>query len=679
MMTMCLAFLTAGAIAAAEPIDPQPAFAKLRPVPFTQVAVRDAFWAPRAKTTQTTTLPAALDACAERIRNFAIVAGCETGKLLIAAAPDSDLYKVIEGVAYSLAWHPSPALEKRTDAIIDTIASAQASDGYLNTQYMLPLDHPASPPPDDRQVLRFGYGVRWSGTPEEWPRGLGQLYSAGHLFEAAAAYFRATGKRKFLDVARRLADNVYAAFPPGQPIRFADHPEIEIGLIRLYEVTGERRYLDLANHIVHDGHPGRKVDLGRGESRKPFLEQRQAWGHCVRTSYLYAGATDVAAYLGREDTRAVIDSLWRSIVESRIYLHGGIGNGIDHEQHGDPFDLPNLDCYCECCANIAIGQWNHSLNLLYGDARYADIAEVEAYNGGLSGISLDGTAFFYSNLLTADLFRRKNQFSGVRRRYMFCCPSKLPGFVAGISRWAYAQSDTAVYVNLYIAGSADFCLGSNKVTVAVATEYPWDGDIKFTARPEKPLAFDLCLRIPGWTGQSPLPGGLYRYGDSTPSSVGLKINGRPASLPVVENGYARIRRTWQKGDTVELTLSMPIRRVYARDEVEADRGRVALMRGPILYCLEQADHKDLSVLKLVLPKDAELSATHRKRLLGGVTVLQGTALADGITPVAITAVPYYAWGNRGIGEMTVWPIEDPNWAKPPARRPPRTGREDFGP
>lgn len=664
-------------MATAAPADPKPQYAVLRPIPFTQVSVHDSFWAPRMKTTQEVTLPAALDACDERIRNFAIVAGTETGKLLIAAAPDSDLYKVIEGAAYSLAWRRAPELEKRVDAIIDTIASAQDKDGYLNTQYMLPLTHPASPPRTDRSVLRFGYGVRWSGTPEQWPRGLGQLYCAGHLFEAAAAYFRATGKRKFLDVACRMADNVYATFPPGQPIPFADHPQIETGLVRLYEATGEPRYLALADHIVHNGHPGRAVDFGRGESRLPFLEQRQAWGHCVRTAYLYAGATDVIAHLGRADTRAVVDSLWRSIVESRLYLHGGIGNGVDHEQHGLPYDLPNIDCYCECCANIAMGQWNQRLNLLTADGKYADIMEVEAYNGGLSGISLDGTAFFYSNLLTADLVRRRNQFSGVRRTYMFCCPSKLPGFVAGISRWAYATGDSGLYVNLYIAGGVTFEVDGCKVRMETATQYPWQGEIRIAMAPARPVAFDLCLRIPGWTRESPLPGGLYRFASPAHSSVRLKVNGEALPMPGIENGYTRIRRTWKQGDTVQLDLEMPVRRVHARDEVEADRGRVALMRGPLLYCLEQADHKDVSVLQLALPKDAPFSPRHRSSLLGGVTLLEGRGLAEDGKPVKVTAVPYYAWENRGVGEMTAWPIEDPELARPPQRRPQNTGREEL--
>ena len=632
--------------------------AALQAVPFTAVRVEDRFWAPRIETVRTRTIPDLLTLAEGRIRNFAIVAGIETGKLWMGNSPDSDLYKILEAAAYTLAARADPALQEQLDAIIAKIAAAQAPDGYLNTMYMLPLGHPASPGPDVRQVQRYGYGPeqQWKGAIAEWPKGIGQFYCAGHLFEAAAAHYRATGKRNFLDVAVKLADNVHRAFPPEKPIDFADHPQIEIGLIKLYQVTGEERYLDLAGRIIHHGKHSRPPDKGDGESHKPLRDQRKAYGHGVRTGYLYSAAADLAGYLDDRPLRTALDSLWHSIVDRRMYVTGGVCDGTPAEQHGEDYHLPNDACYCECCANIAQAQWNHRLNLLTGDARYADVVELEAYNAGLSGISLRGTEYFYTNKLAAAAAGRKGQHSGVRTRYLFCCPSKLPGFVAGIGRWVYATDDSGVVVNLYVGGSAKVAVGGRAVTVTQQTRYPWDGRIAVTVEPEQAATFDLCLRIPGWAQGRLLPSDLYRFGDAGAPPVTLKINGRAVEMPALRKGYARIRRRWEKGDTVELDLPMPVRRVYADEKVEADGGRVALARGPVVYCLEGVDNGG-SVLNLALPKDAEPAAEHRDDLLGGVTVLRAKGLADGKTPVVITVVPYYAWQNRGIGEMTVWIIE----------------------
>jgi len=647
--------------------DPKPPHAALAPVPFTDVKIDDPFWSPRIKTTQETTIPSLLKASEGRIDNFSIIAGQKSGKLRLMTAPDSDLYKILEAAAYSLAWRKNPALEKQVDQIIAKIAAAQTEDGYLNTQYTLPLGHPASPPPNHRRVGRYGYGPsqRWKGTMAEWPKGIGQLYCAGHLFEAAAAYYRVTGKRNFLDVACKLADHVDRAFPRHREIEYADHPQIEIGLVKLYQVTGRRRYLELANHIAINGTHSRPVDIGEGESHKRLLKQQKAFGHCVRTTYLYAGATDLAAYLGHPRTLATVDRLWKSIVDSRIYVHGGVGDGTGYEQHGQDYQLRNERCYCECCANIAQAQWNLRLNGLHGDASYADLVEVVAYNGGLSGISLAGTEYFYTNLLAAGRSGRNGPHEALRRNYLFCCPSKLPGFVAGIGRWIYSKDDAALYVNMYVGSSAKIDLRACAVNIRQRTRYPWQGKVTLEVDPAEPAGFGLCLRIPAWCGNSPLPGGLYRFGDPNPLPVSLKVNGQAVEMPPLEKGYARITRQWKKGDTVEIDMPMPTRRVYADQRVAADLGRVALMRGPIVYCLEEIDNPRFSVLNMALPKNQEPLAEHRDDLLGGVTVLKGQGLADGKTPVEFTAVPYYAWQNRGLGEMNVWIIEDLSLCKKP--------------
>lgn len=462
-------------------------------------------------------------------------------------------------------------------------------------------------------------------------------------------------------MAVKMADCIARRFPTDKPMDYADHPQAGIGLVKLYEVTGDKRYLQLADHIVHHGHHGRPPDLGDRESWKPIEQQRKAWGHAVRINYLYSAATDLCRYLGQPDTREALDSVWHSIVDRRIYVTGGVGGPAHAEQLADDYVLDNVRCYCECCSNIAHGQWNHRLNLLYRDARYADLVEIEAYNAGLSGISLDGTKYFYTNKLTIGKQGRRGQTSGVRTRCLFCCPAKLPGFVAGIGRWVYAKDERGIYVNLYVGSSAEIALPNQKIELAQETRYPWDGRVTLTVNPERPSTFDLCLRIPGWAQGRPFPSNLYRFDRAAPVGWTVKVNGTQIAATRLDKGYLRIRRSWKSGDEIELNLPMPARRVYAHEKVEYDRGRVALMRGPVVYCLEGVDH-EFSVLNMVLPKESTIKAQHRVDLLGGVTVLKGRGLTEDNRPAPFVAVPYYAWQNRGIDEMTVWLVEDPNAA-----------------
>ncbi|MBN1395826.1 MAG: glycoside hydrolase family 127 protein, partial [Pirellulales bacterium] len=635
--------------------------AALEETPFDRVRIDDVFWSPRIDTVQRETLPDLLDLAEEqgKIDNYRIVSGQKRGKIALFNCPDSEIYKLLEAASYVLAGKEDDELQMRVDRLIAVIAAAQAEDGYLNTQFMLPFGDEASPSRDNSHVKKFGYGVdyQWRGEIADWPEGIGQFFCAGHLFEAAAAHYRATGRRELLEVAMKNADHIARRFPPEAPINYADHPQIGIGLAKLYEATGKQSYIELADRIVHGGLHGRPSDRGNRESWKPLIEQRKSWGHAVRINYLYAGATDLCRRLDRPKTRAALDGLWHSIVDRRIYLSGGVGGPAPHEQLADDWNLDNKTCYCECCANIAHGQWNHRLNLLHGDARYADIVEIIAYNAGLSGISLDGKKYFYTNLLRCDKQGRKGPHSGVRTRYLFCCPSKLPGFVAGIGRWIYAKDEDGIYVNLYIGGEANISLPQNKVKLTQRTEYPWRGKVQIAVEPERPTEFDLCLRIPGWVRGRPFPSELYRFGDPTPSDWKVNVNGRPVETKELSDGYLRLRRGWESGDRVELLLPMPVRRVYAHEKVACDAGKVALMRGPVVYCLEGVDHKDFSVLEMELPKDAAIEAVHRKDLLGGVTVLRGKGLDADKREVDWTAVPYHAWQNRGIDEMTVWLIE----------------------
>jgi len=645
--------------------EPPPHYGVLRPVHFASVRIQDVFWTPRIETIQKVTVPDLFDLLESqgKIDNLRIIAGRKKdGRIRSYNSPDSDIWKIMEAASYTLAWRQDAELDRKLDELIELYAEAQADDGYINQMFMLPDDHPQSP--ENAAQARLGYGIdqRFKGTIEQWPLGIGQLYCAGHLFEAAAAHCGATGKHNFLEIALKMADCVARRFPLDKPIDYADHPQAGIGLVKLFEVTGDRKYLELANHIVRHGHHGRPPDLGDRESWKPIQEQRKAWGHAVRINYLYSAATDLCRHLDQPDTREAIHSLWHSIVDRRIYVTGGVGGPAHAEQLADDWVLDNARCYCECCANIAHGQWNHRLNLLTGDAKFADLVEIEAYNAGLSGISLKGTEYFYTNPLMVTKRERASPHSGVRQRYLFCCPAKLPGFVAGIGRWIYAQDERGIYVNLYIGGEARIKRPEGIVKLTQDTRYPWDGCVTLTIEPEQASPFDLCLRIPGWARGRPFPSDLYRIASAEPADWKVSVNGKPVETDELERGYLRIGRTWQSGDVVKLELSMPVRRVRAHENVRYDRGRVALMRGPVIYCLEGVDH-EFSVLDMRLPKEAEVAPEHEPELLGGVTVLRGRGLAGDDRPVEFTAVPYYTWQNRGVDEMAVWLIEDPELAQ----------------
>lgn len=428
-------------------------------VPFAQVQVDDAFWTPRVRQIQEVTVPDLLDLAETqgKLDNFRIVAGRKAANYRTYNAADSDVYKLIEAAAYTLAWRRAPALEARLDALIDDIVAAQQPDGYLNTQFTLPAGAPHMPAPDARFVRTFGFGPegRWASRADNWPKNYAQLYCAGHLFEAAVAYRAATGRDKLFTAAVKLADHLVRQFPVTEKLDYADHPEVEIGLMRLFEATGNRAYLALADHFARYVTFARPPDLGDGANRAPLAEQRMAWGHAVRTAYIYTGATDVVRHTGAADLREALDALWHSIVDNRLYVHGGVGGPAVAEQLQPAWLLDSAATYSESCANIAHGQWNHSLNLLTGEGGYADLVEHELYNGGLVGLGESGTTYLYSNPLAAGLGGRKNEHSGVRRRYLFCCPSKIPGFVAGVGRWAVATAPGSLTVNQFIGGTVE--------------------------------------------------------------------------------------------------------------------------------------------------------------------------------------------------------------------------------
>ena len=636
----------------------------LQEVDFSEVKIWDDFWQPKIRQISETTLPLILEFCEKqgRIENFKIVAGESTAEYNLRNSPDAPVYKLIEAAAYTLTQIPNPALEKACDDLVDLVARTQAPSGYLHTEFMLPADHPSAPDPNAKNVKTFGFGkqYQWRSVYTEWPFGYSQLYTAGHMFEAAAAYYRATGKRKFLDVALKLADHIEQQFASEAFLEsYADHPQVEIGLMKLYEITGKRNYVDLAERFCRHIKFVRPVDLHQEQDQLPLDQQRNAYGHCVRTAYLYSGATDVLRTKPALGLRTAIDSLWESVVGRKTYIHGGIGNGTEAEQHGEDYDLPIMDTYSECCANIAMGQWNHRMNLMSGQSRYADLVEHESYNAALSGIGLDGKTFFYANKINIDTEGRKGMHSGVRETYLFCCPAKLPIFVAGISRWIYAKTDNSLYMNLYVGNELRTRVGTDSLRLSVKTGYPWNGNSELMIEKDCPREIALRLRLPGWlVSDQPFAKGLYFF-DTKASrpAYEIKLNGKVID-PTIENGYAVIAKKWQKGDRLELHFPMNPVRVYTDEKVMQNAGRVALMQGPMLYCLEGVDNK-FNVLDFVLPKETKITSSYDPNLLGGCNVLTGTGLYKG-KKVPFKAIPYHLWQNRGISEMSLLLIEQPD-------------------
>ncbi len=622
--------------------------AVITPVDFTKVQVEDSFWTPRLETNRDVTIPFDFEKCEEtgRISNFAKAGGLEEGEFEGIYYNDSDVYKVIEGASYSLAVTYDEELDLYLDGLIAKIAAAQWDDGYLNTYYTL-----VEP---DR---------RW--TDIQWKH---ELYCAGHLFEAAVAHFKATGKNSLLDVAVRLADHIDSVFGPDGLSEVPGHEEIEIGLTRLYRVTGEEKYLQLARFFIEErgNSEGHELYGEYSQDHEPVTSQSEAVGHAVRAGYLYSGMADVAALTGEEAYIDALDRIWDDVVFRKLYLTGGVGAARGEEGFGEAYRLPSAEAYNETCAAIANAMWNYRMFLVHGDARYIDILERILYNGFLSGISLSGDLFFYPNPLSSDGVTAFNYGSATRQPWFrtSCCPVNVVRFLPSIPGYVYARGEDQIFVNLYVGGSGEVELDDNTVTLTQRTEYPWEGRVIIEVSPARRERFAVKVRIPGWAGGRPVPSDLYRYlddqqADKEVPAFELKINGEPAGYRM-EDGYATISRTWRDRDTIELDLKMPVRRVISNPLVEDNRGMVALERGPIVYCAEFADNGG-RISNLRLPDDSELTSEHDPDLLGGIIVVKGIALREitggsegEVEPVEFKAIPYYAWSHRGTGEMAVW-------------------------
>jgi len=631
----------------------------LRPVPFTQVKVTDAFWAPRIETNRAVTIPFIFKKCEEtgRIDNFTIAGGLMKGTYKGERYNDTDVYKTIEGASYSLAVHPDPGLDAYLDALIAKIEAAQEPDGYLFTARTADPIHPQP-----------GIGAeRW--VEENVSH---ELYNAGHLYEAAVAHFQATGKQTLLDVALKNANLVDSVFGPDKRHGFPGHQVIEMGLVKLFRVTGNKKYLDLAKYFLDQrGHdvkltiypPGSRFaiynDAEQIQAHKPIFEQAEAVGHAVRAAYMYSGMADIAAMTGSEDYIRAADRLWDNVITKKTSITGGIGARHERESFGVDYELPNLTAYNETCASIGAAFWNLRMFLLHGDAKYIDVMERTIYNGLISGVSLDGKAFFYANPLEADTGFEFNQ--GLKTRAPWfdtaCCPGNIARFIPSFPGYIYATEGDTLYVNLFVKSIAMADLDTCLVTVRQETGYPWEGKVKIIMEPEKEFEFPVSVRIPGWALGRPLPGTLYQYDQEAGTAnedaknlggATLKVNGDRVPM-AVDKGFVRLERIWKKGDIIELDLPMPVRRVVAAAAIKEDRGRVAFERGPLVYCAEGVDNGG-HALDLEVAGDSNFAAQFEPGLLNGVVVLKGKA-ADGRK---ITLVPYYAWSNRGVGEMIVW-------------------------
>jgi DUF1680 family protein len=632
------------------PLAPSHDYA-IRAVPMTAVKIDDGFWAPKLEVNRTVTTPHILKENDDtgRVANFEKAARKKTGPYEGRRFNDTDVFKIIEAASYSLALVPDPRLSTKLDELIQLIVESQEKDGYLFPARTIDPQHPAA-----------GVG------PERWiyENGSHELYNAGHLYEAAVAHFDATGKRSLLDVAIKNADLVCRTFGPKGRQAVSGHEEIELALVKLYRVTGNATYLRTAAWFVAERgkphpdmppYPDKAFEMYNDRAYKqdqvPVVEQDRAVGHAVRAMYLYEAVTDIAALTNDDGFAKAADRLWQDVVSKRLYITGGVGARGTTESFGEDYELPNLRAYTETCASVGNDLWNYKMFLLHGDGKYIDMFERVLYNGVLAGVSLAGNTFFYQNPLESNGRAKRTEYFDVA-----CCPANLARMLEQLPGLVYAQTNDTIYANLYVGNHASVKLGNRAIKIAQDTRYPWDGDVSLELEPECSGAFTVALRIPGWARDQPVARDLYRFADAGGEQPSISVRSRNASaerVPLeVRDGYVRIKRNWKCGDTIHLTLPMPARRIVAHAGVKDDEGKVALQRGPLVYALEAIDNGE-HALDLVIPRTVPLRSRFRADLLNGIEVISG----DGNRP--FVAIPYYAWNNRGQGEMAVWVKEKP--------------------
>jgi len=618
------------------------------PVPFTSVKVTDNFWGQRLQASREVTIPLAFSKCEEtgRYENFVKAAHpSDTYKVEGFSFDDTDVYKTIEGASYSLQTYPDKKLQKYIDSVLVIVAEAQEPDGYLYTARTVNPKHPHN----------------WAGK-ERWVavENLShEFYNLGHMIEGAVAHYQATGKRNFLNIAIKYADCVCREIGngPQQKKYVPGHQIAEMALVKLYMVTGDKKYLDQAKFFLDTrGYTSRKDTYS--QAHKPVVEQDEAVGHAVRAVYMYSGMADVAAITGDSSYIKAIDKIWDNIVSKKIYITGGIGARHAGEAFGNNYELPNQSAYCETCAAIGNVYMNYRLFLLHGDAKYFDVLERTLYNGLISGVSLDGGSFFYPNPLSSNgKYSRKPWFGCA------CCPSNVSRFIPSLPGYVYAVKNDQVYVNLYLSNKAELKVDKKKILLEQETGYPWNGDIRLKIT-QGNQDFTMKLRIPGWVRGNVLPSDLYSYADNQKPAYQVSVNGQTVESDV-NDGYLSIARKWKKGDVVEVHFDMIPRIVKANPKVEADHGRVAVERGPIVYCAEWPDNR-FNVHSILLNQHPQFKVTDKPELLYGIRQITTDAQALSYDKagklvtkdVELTLIPYYAWAHRGEGDMEVWlPID----------------------
>ncbi|MDR1160725.1 MAG: glycoside hydrolase family 127 protein, partial [Tannerellaceae bacterium] len=627
------------------------AFTPIKEVSFTDVHLTDDFWAPRIETNRTVSIPSAFRQCEinGRFDNFALAGGLIEGEHQgDFSFDDTDPYKIIEGASYSLAVKFDPKLDAYLDSVITLIAAAQEPDGYLTTCVTNKCE----------RLSGWWGSSRWEKINSH------ELYNSGHLYEAAVAHYKATGKRTLLDVALKNADLVCDVFGLGEgKISYpSGHPIIEMALVKLYNVTGEERYVEQARYFVDEAgrlSNGRKPGI-YSQDHKPVLEQDEIVGHAVRAGYFYSGVTDVAVLQQDEELLNAVKRVWENTVSKKLYLNGGIGSRPQGEGFGPDYELNNFTNYCETCASIANVYWNHRLFLATGESKYADVLERTLYNGVIAGVSLSGDRFFYDNPMASNGVHEREEWFGCA-----CCPGNITRFMASVPGYMYATNADGIFVNLYAAGKAGVALGNDTVELVQQTSYPWDGKVEITVNPSDDTHFALRLRLPGWATDKPAPSDLYTYVDNARPEVKISVNGKKQKV-LTGNGYAVIERKWRTGDNVTLAMDMPVRRVQAHPKVIYNTGLLAMERGPVVYALEGVDQAEDYVFDIVVPREAMITPQYEPGLLNGVTVLTGDAFrvekepgSDQLPekPFTYKAIPYSTWNNRGKAQLVVWTPE----------------------
>ena len=619
-------------------------------IPLKDVKLHQGFWHDRLETSRKVMVPHAFHECEEtgRIDNFAVAGGLKKGVFKGTRFDDSDVFKVVEGAAYTLQNNYDPKLDHYLDSLIVLFAAAQEPDGYLYTIRTINKDTTGS--------------YDWIAGPTRYSfeNGSHELYIAGHLYEAAVAHYQATGKKNLLDIATKNADHLVKTIgpKPGQMIVVPGHQEIELALVRLYRVTNKKEYLDLAHFFVDmrgrsdkrtlflDEH---KLGPSYFQDQVPVVRQKEAVGHAVRAQYLYAAVADMLTIEDDPQYSNAIRNIWNDATFKKQYVTGGVGAREDGEAFDAAYVLPNENAYAETCSAIANLIWNHKMFLYTGESKYMDVFERTLYNGFLGGMSVSGNQFFYVNPMASNGVNDFGQGTGATRQKWFgcaCCPTNVTRFLPSLPGYVYATKANELIVNLFMDSESELRVNNNPVKINQKTNYPWDGTIKITLSPAKAATFPLSIRIPGWANGQAIPGDLYTYQDKQSKPIVLTINGKKTPA-ILENGYLKLTRLWKAGDEVTLALDMPVRKVISNENIKTNQGKIALERGPVLYCAEGKDNQG-KALSITMSPEQSFTSEYQKDFLGGLTVLKSNDAK------ASVLIPYYAWANRGANEMVIW-------------------------